>query len=191
MTEPEVEAADAALLRHGVRYVVVGGQAIGKAVRATGDVDVMVTTTDYLGTVAALRTDEDLEFQGEDQDVARFAMRSMDGELLDVINAARFGGLQGGDGFFAFLEEEESVERDGIRYANPAVVWYTRLMVDRWRHYSDKILQDLLGGVGAGRMRRVVEIAQRFGTEELLRERVAYIRSEMRRPDLEYNLQDN
>jgi len=190
VTEPEVEVAVAALRRHGVRYVVVGGQAIGKAVRATGDVDVMVTTTDYPGSVAALRTDEDLEFQGEDQGVARFAMRSMDGEPLDVINAAKFGGSHGGDGFFAFLEEEESVERDGIPYAKPAVVWYTRLMVDRWRLYSDKILQDLLGGVGAGRMRRVVEIARRFGTEETIRERVEYVRGEMKRPDLEYDLRD-
>jgi hypothetical protein len=39
-------------------------------------------------------------------------------------------------------------------------------------------------------MRRVVEIAHRFGTEEILRERVAYVRSEMRRPDLEYVLKE-
>ncbi|HEY1198814.1 MAG TPA: hypothetical protein VGG32_08850 [Thermoplasmata archaeon] len=190
MTEPEVEAADIILRRHEVQYVVVGGQAIGKTIRATGDVDVMVTAADYADTIAALQSDEDLEFQWEDQGVARFAMRLVGGEFLDVIDTAKFTLPRGGGKFFIFLVEEESTERDGIRYATPAAVWYTRLMIPRWRHYSDKILQDLLGGVGAGRMRRVVEIAHRFGTEEILRERVAYVRSEMRRPDLEYVLKE-
>jgi hypothetical protein len=189
MTEPEVEAADAILRRHEVQYVVVGGQAIGKSIRATGDVDVMVTATDYADTIAALQSDEDLEFRWEDQGVARFAMRLVGGEFLDVLNASKFTGSREGRKFFIFLIEEESTQRDGIRYATPAAVWYTRLMIPRWRHYSDKILQDLLGGVGAGRMRRVVEIAHRFGTEETLRKRVAYVRAEMRRPDLEYVLE--
>ncbi len=191
MTEPEVEAADSILRRNEVQYVIVGGQAIGKAVRATGDVDVMVTATHYAAAVAALQSDEDTEFQWEDQGVARFTMRPMGGEFLDVLDAAEFAGSRGREEFFAFLVEEESTERDGIRYATPAAVWYTRLMVRRWRHYSDKILQDLLGGIAAGRMRRVVEIARRFGTQETLRERVAYVRAEMRRPDLEYILQDD
>ncbi|MGA7476505.1 MAG: hypothetical protein WBW47_04720 [Thermoplasmata archaeon] len=191
MTEPEVKAADAILRRNEVQYVVVGGQAIGKAIRATGDVDVMVTATDYAAAVAALQSDEDTEFQWEDQGVARFAMRPMGGEFLDVLDASEFAGSRGSEEFFVFLVEEESTERDGIRYATPAAVWYTRLMVPRWRHYSDKILQDLLGGVAAGRMRRVVEIARRFGTEEKIRERVEYVRAEMKRHDLEYILQDN
>jgi len=189
MTEPEVEAADTILRRHEVQYVVVGGQAIGKTIRATGDVDVMVTATDYADTIAALQSDEDLEFQWEDQGVARFAMRLVGGEFLDVLNSSKFTGSREGGKFFIFLLEEESTKRDGIRYATAAAVWYTSLMIPRWRHYSDKILQDLLGGVGAGRMRRVVEIAQRFGTAETLRKRVAYVRAEMRRPDLEYVLE--
>lgn len=188
MTELEVKAADAILRRNEVQYVVVGGQAIGKAVRATGDVDVMVTATDYAAAVTALRSDEDAEFQWEEQGVARFAMRPMGGEFLDVLDASGFAGSRGSEDFFGFLVDEESTMQDGIRYATPAAVWYTRLMVRRWRHYSDKILQDLLGGVAAGRMRRVVEIARRFGTEETIRERVKYVRAEMKRPDLEYVL---
>ena len=114
MTEPEVKAADAILRRNEVQYVVVGGQAIGKAIRATGDVDVMVTATDYAAAVAALQSDEDTEFQWEDQGVARFAMRPMGGEFLDVLDASEFAGSRGSEEFFVFLVEEESTERDGI-----------------------------------------------------------------------------
>lgn len=191
MTEPEVTVAASILRRHGVQFVVVGGQAIGKAVRATGDVDVMVATPEYRKTIELLRSDPESRFDSEEGGVARFVMTRAGDEFLDVLDAKEFAGTKSGKGFFAFIVSSESRSRDGILYATPAVVWYTRLMVRRWKHYSDKILQDVLGGVGAGRIRRVVEIAKEFGTEALIRDRVRYLRSELQRPDLEYILEES
>ncbi|MGA9044110.1 MAG: hypothetical protein ACLPP2_06485 [Thermoplasmata archaeon] len=190
MTEPEIQRADEILRRHGVRYVVVGGQAIGKSVSTTDDVDVMVTTTDYAETVPLLRDEPALKFEWEERGVTRFRILAV-GVPLDILDAATFAGNRTGEEFFAFLLEEESTERDGIRFASPAAVWYTRLLVRRWKTYAEKILRNAIGGVGAGRLHRVEQIAERFGTKETVRERVEYVRAEMKRPDLEYILQDN
>ncbi len=190
MTEPEITRADEILRRHGVRYVVVGGQAIGKSVSTTDDVDVMVTTTDYAETIPLLRDEPGLKFEWEEGGVTRFRILAA-GVPLDILDAATFAGDRTDEEFFAFLLEEESTERDGILFASPAAVWYTRLMVRRWKTYAEKILRNAIGGVGAGRLRRVEEIAERFGTEATVRERVEYVRAEMKRPDLEYILQDS
>lgn len=63
-------------------------------------------------------------------------------------------------------------------------------MISRWKTYAEKILFNILAGVGAGRLRRVEEIARRFGTQDVMRERIAYVRAELRRPDLEHILKD-
>lgn len=184
MTEPEVEAADTILRRQGIRYVVIGGQAIAReAATTTHDVDVMVATADQASAVERLRGDPDLTFDWGDGQVARLRIRSQGGVPLDLINAAAFSGRRSGEEFFRFLLETAS-ESDGIPYATAEVVWYTRLLTKRWKAYAEKIVTNVVDGVAAGRLEKVEEIAARFGTGPTLEPRIAHVRQELARPDL-------
>ena len=186
MTEPDVAAAAALLRKHGIRFVVIGGQAIAqKAATTTHDVDVMVATSDFATTIARLRIDRELAFDWEDEQLARFRIRASGGVPLDVINASAFAGERSGETFFTFLAKDGSTETDGIPYALPEVVWYTRLLTKRWKAYAEKIVTNVIDGVAPGRLGKVVEIARRFGTETTIRTRVAYVREELARPDVE------
>ena len=186
MTEPEVEAADRVLRGQSIRYVVVGGQAIAqKAATTTHDVDIMVATSDFQRTIARLRSVPDLAFDWQDHQLARFRIRSIGGVPLDIINASAFAGQRTGEEFFRYLTEEASAEIDGIAYASPEAVWYTRLLTKRWMSYSEKIITNVIDGVAPGRLDRVEEIARRFGTEATIQERLAYVRLELARPDIE------
>lgn len=183
--EPEVAAADAILRRHEIRYVVIGGQAIARtAATATHDVDVMVATADYSETLSRLRRDAELTFDWDENPLARFRIRSEGGVPLDIINASAFAGGETGEAFFRFLLEEGSAPSDGVAYASPEVVWYTRLLTKRWKSYAEKIVTNVIDGVDVGRLRKVEEIARRFGTEAMLRERLSYVREELARPDV-------
>lgn len=186
MTEPEVVAADAILRRQRIRFIVIGGQAIARtAATTTHDVDVMVATDDYATTITRLRSEKDLTFDWEDHQIARFRIRSVGGVPLDVINAATFAGSRSGEEFFRYLAEEGSTETDGVAYATPEIVWYTRLLTKRWQSYAEKIVTNVIDGVSAGRLRKVEEIAERFGTEGTIRDRIAHVREELARPDIE------
>lgn len=186
MTEPEVEAADAILRRRGIHFVVVGGQAIAqRAATTTHDVDVMVATNDYGRTIARLRNEKDLAFDWEDDQIARFRIRSVGGVPLDVINASTFSGKKSGEEFFQYLVQDGSSVTDGVAYASPEVVWYTRLLTKRWKAYAEKIITNVIDGVSSGRLGKVEEIARRFGKEATIEERIAYVREELARPDIE------
>jgi hypothetical protein len=186
MTEPEVQAADVILRRQGIEFVVVGGQAIAqKAATSTHDVDVMVATIDYRKTITRLRTEKDLAFDWEDEQIARFRIRSIGGVPLDVINAATFAGNKSGEEFFRYLTHDGSSVAEGVSYATPEVVWYTRLLTKRWKAYAEKIITNVIDGVSSGRLGKVEEIARRFGKETTIQERIAYVREELARPDIE------
>jgi len=186
VTEPEVGAADTIFQRRKIRFVVIGGQAIARqAATATRDVDVMVATADYHRTVQELRSEKDLAFDWDDGKLARFRILGLGGVPLDIIDAVTFSGRGSGEEFFRYLLEDASVDSDGIRYASPELVWYTRLLTKRWRAYAEKIVTNVLDGLPAERLVQVEEIARRFGTEKTLAERIAYVRAELARPDLE------
>ncbi len=185
MTESEVEAADAIFRRRGIPYVVIGGQAIARtAATTTRDVDVMVATADFRRTLDALRAEPGIAFDWEDGTLARFRILGIGGVPLDILDAATFAGQRTGVEFFRFLSEEHSEEVAGIRYASPELVWYMRLMTKRWRAYAEKIVTNVIDGVPASRLDAVESIGRRFGTMGALKERLAYVREELRRPDL-------
>ena len=179
-------AADAVLRREGIRYVVIGGQAIAReAATTTHDVDVMVATADYPRTISQLQRDRDLVYDWGNDQTARFRIRSQGGVPLDIVNAATFSGTKTGEEFFSYLAEKGSSVTDGIAYATPEMVWYTRLLTKRWRTYAEKIVTNVIDGVAPGRLREVEAIATRFGTETSIKARIAYVREELARPDIE------
>jgi hypothetical protein len=185
MNDETVEAADAILRRHGIGYVIVGGKAVAQeAATATVDVDVMVTTTDYRGAVQRLSSDPGLTLAWEANQVTRFGIVAHDGIPLDVVDSGAFSGKRSGQEFFDFLVREASSEVDGVRYASPEAVWYTRLLTKRWRAYAEKILTNVIDGLPADRLRGVELIARRFGTEATVRVRIAYVREELARSAL-------
>jgi len=186
VTEPGVAAADLILKRRGIRYVVIGGQAVAReAATSTRDVDVMVATDDFGKTVDQLRQEKDLAFDWESDQLARFRILPLGGVPLDVINAATFSGEKSGDEFFRFLAREGSTGEDGVAYAAPEAVWYTRLMTKRWKAYAEKIVTNVIDGVAPQRLAKVDEIARLFGTEATIQLRLAYVREELARPDIE------
>lgn len=185
LTEPVVARAAEILRAHAIRYVVVGGQAIARsAATATRDVDIMVTTGDYRATVDALAADDALTFAFESGPVARFGIQSLHGMPLDVIDAGVFAGAKPPAEFFDFLLREESESADGITYASPAMVWYSRLMTKRWRAYAEKIVTNVIDGVEPEALKRVLLIAKRFGTDPTISARIAYVQEELRRPEV-------
>jgi hypothetical protein len=185
VTDPEVEASDTVLRRHGIRFVVIGGQAIAqRAATTTRDVDVMVATVDYDRALERLHTDPTLVFDWGDAHVARFRVRTAGHVPLDIVNAATFSGANSGREFFDYLLREGSFELGGIAYATPELVWYTRLLTKRWRAYAEKIVTNVIDGLSEGLLDRVEEIGRRFGVEEALKERIAYVREELSRPEV-------
>jgi hypothetical protein len=186
VTDPAVEAASVILRKHGIRFAVVGGQAVARnAATATRDVDVMVTTDDYREAVARLGRDDALTLAIEGGPVTRFGITALRGVPLDVVDAGFFAGSKTGAEFFEFLLHEGSTDPDGLVYASPDVVWYTRLMTTRWRAYAEKIVTNVIDGLSVAHLDRVEAIARRFGTEGTIRERIAYVREELKRPDLD------
>jgi predicted nucleotidyltransferase len=186
MIEPEVRAADEILRRQKIQYVVVGGQAIAQqAATATRDVDVMVATNDFRTTIRRLQSEKELTMDWEDDQIARFRIRSAGGVPLDVINSSAFSGTKTGEEFFRFLTSDGSSPVDGVLYATPEVVWYTRLLTKRWKAYAEKIVTNVIDGVSSGRLNKVEEVARRFGSEATIHERIAYVREELARPDIE------
>jgi hypothetical protein len=184
--EAEVAAAGAILRRHGIPYVVIGGQAISRAAATTTrDVDVMVATGDFQRTVKALRGEADLAFDWETRETARFRMLPLGGVPLDVINGASFAGNRSGEEFFRYLADEGSNQIEGIAFATPAAVWYTRLLTKRWKAYAEKIVTNVIDGVAPERLDDAEGIARRFGTSAVLAERVAYVRGELTRSEVE------
>ena len=164
---------------------MVGGQAVARrAATTTRDVDVMVATADYHDTVARLRDDPDLVFDWENDQVARFRVRSVGGVPLDIINPVTFSGEKTGEEFFSFLIREASFEADGVSYATPEAVWYTRLLTKRWKAYAEKIVTNVIDGLPPDRLQGVEEIGRRFGNETVLEPRVAYVREELARPEI-------
>jgi hypothetical protein len=180
VTDASVLTAAAILRSHGIRFIVIGGQAVGRTVSTgTSDVDVMVTTSDFDHTVALLLKDEQIRLRGLREGVALFAIESARGLGLDVLDSTPFAGDRPGGELYEFLEAQESSEAEGILYASTAFVWYTRLLTTRWRVYAEKILVNILDGANANEFRRVEEIAQKFGTQALVAERIAYVRREL------------
>jgi hypothetical protein len=185
VTEPEVRRADVILRRQGIPYVVVGGQAVAReAATATHDVDVLVATADFDRTVERLRSEAELVFDWSDDKLARFRIRPLGGVPLDILNAVLFSGNRGGVEFFDYLIHEASTVNDGIAYATPEMVWYTRLLTKRWKAYAEKIVTNVIDGVAATRLAGVDAIARHFGTEVTIKTRIAYVRVELMRPDI-------
>jgi hypothetical protein len=192
MSERSVEATEAKTVGEwlqvaiGVPFIVVGGGAIAQEVRvATKDVDVLINRKNWEEIDSAIENHPEaapLEpFSGTIRGtVVRIGEWQYD---VEFISGEPFSGRYPAERFVRFVREHGSAEYDGIRYARPAVVFYMRLVTEDWQVHVDAIERDVRAGVSRSTLDRALRIAERFGTQKLVRERLAYVRKTMSNND--------
>lgn len=179
MNRPQVYQVARWLDSLGIRYIVVGGSAIERiAAVGTKDVDVLIAISDW-GTI-----DQVLEHRREAAPLEpmsgsiRGTVVHLGTERLDVefLSGEPFAGSRSGDDFLRYVRQHRSVLDEGVRYANPDVVWYMRLSTDDWQQYVEKIRLDVRSGVPLRTLESVVKIGDYFGRGERMLERTSFVR---------------
>jgi hypothetical protein len=163
----------------GISYVVVGGSAIERIAEVgTKDVAVLIAISDW-GPIDRL-----LEHRREAPPLEpmygtiRGTIVQLGSERFDVefLSGEPFAGNRSGDDFLAYVRKHRSITDDGVRFANPDVVWYMRLSTDVWEQYVQKIRLDIRGGLSIDILSAVVDIGDHFGVGERMRERTKFVR---------------
>lgn len=163
----------------GVRFIVVGGSAIELHYGAgTRDIDVLILVGDWRSVAEALSHSplatplEPDEGQLRGTQVRLGGIEPID---LEFISAEPFSGNRSPDEFVEYVRNYRSEKIGDVRYADPAVVWYIRLSIEGlWDQYVSKIRRDIVAGVPEATFDAVVEIADRFGVADKIRERVNF-----------------
>lgn len=163
------------LERHSIGFVLVGGAAIEHFIPSSSrDVDVLVLPKEYKRAASALDHDPGVvSFSKEEGSFASGHFLS-GGALVrfDLLEPSTYSGTLTGEQFFDYVRRYKSVEDQGLVIARPPVVWYTRLVIDDWRTYVPKILQDLQSGGDPRWLSEAASIADHCGTGSKVRERI-------------------
>lgn len=163
------------LERHGVPFVIVGGQALARKIpTATQDIDVLVLVNDLAVVTESLGKDPAVRYvdppsSGMSGGQVRVAGSYIDFDLLDP---ASYSGTRSGAAFFSYVRRYGS---EGA-YATPPVVWYMRLVVGDHTIYGSKVATDIRNGAPVGWLEDARRIARQFGTSALVDEGVAFVR---------------
>lgn len=169
-----IESFARLLTRHGIRFVVVGGQAVARRVQtATEDIDVLVLVEDLGATVADLAKDSavkciDAPASGMAGGQVRVGGAYVDFDLLDP---ASYSGNRPGPDFFAYVLRYGSSEG----YATPPVVWYMRLVAGDKGVYGSKIATDIRNGAPVAWLDEARRIARRFRTLARVDSGIAFV----------------
>ncbi len=164
----------------GVPFVLVGGSAVLPDVPiATKDVDVLVSAPDMERADAAMQGRRDAHPLDPATGTIRGTEVAIGGSKIavDFLSASAFGGQR----FVDFVRGSGSVSFAGVRRARPSVVFYMRLSLEDWRENIPSILRDIRMGVGEATLDGATRVAERFGTENSIRERVCEVRATLRR----------
>ncbi len=166
------------LERHGIRFVIVGGQAVARSVpTATEDIDALVMVDDLGAAVEALREDPavrqiDAPSSGMAGGRVRTGGREIDFDLLDP---AAYSGSRSGREFFEFAHRHRSGS-----FAAPRLVWYMRLVAGDLAVYGSKIATDIRNGAPLSWLEDARRIARRFGTAGTVETGVRFVRELVR-----------
>jgi len=176
----------ATLRRHGIEYIVVGGQAIAEEVPVfTQDLDVMVALRNFDRAVERIRREPIFGSEERKSWIARWEVHGLGANPvktdLDLLNGQPYCGTMAPDGFFDYLRDHWTVRgRLGLT-ARPPVVWYTRLLaVGFWGGYALKVVRDIRAGAPRTWFDGVRQIAERTGTLPTISERIAYVDDALR-----------
>ena len=187
---PEYVSALAKILqRHRAKFIVVGGAAVYRLYPSEShDVNALLMAREYSRLVGEI-----------DKDPGVVSMTREEGEMagghfiagqslvrFDLLDPSAFSGKKDGDEFFDYVHQYASTKEGDIPYADPAVVWYMRLLVggEGWRVQVPKLLRDVRAGAPWELLDRVREIASRFGVQETLGHRIPILQEQARRAGL-------
>jgi hypothetical protein len=165
----------------GIACLVVGGAAIAvEGIGATTDVDLLLTVRDYAGAgnrvSADPRVTQNVHYQGP---TASGLFRTEYGDVrFDILDPATFSGKRSGDEFFDYANRRWASDTRIGRTAQPALVFYTRLIVPGER-YLERIIDDLDDGAPEEWLDETLAIANFCGTTGRIREQLLRI-SELR-----------
>jgi hypothetical protein len=173
----ENEAAEFAriLRRNAVDFIFVGGTAIRAHFPSeTLDFDVMVLPEHFAEAVE--RIDHDPSVASMDRTPASMPGGHVivKGTLVrfDLLDPAAYSGTKTGTQFYSYVRRYASEKSDLGRVAIPAVVWYMRLVIDRFELYIPKILRDLRAGAPWTTIEGVRAIGARFGVGNRINPRI-------------------
>ena len=163
----------------GVPFLVVGGSAIAEMYgMSTKDVDILILVGSWRPLDAALDGNHQATslspYTGSIRDTTvTVGNRRV---LVEFISGEQSAGDRTADEFVAYVRTRWSRTVGGIRYAEPAVVWYMRLTGDEWEGYVHAFRRDLRAGVPPATFDGVMRIARHLGVEERTRSRIGRIR---------------
>ena len=157
-----------------IDYIVVGGASIERSFPiGTGDVDVAVALKDYPSVIEMLRRHPRVRNVEDVGTMAgcefRIGTRWVD---VEFINPKLFSGARDPDDFIEYVRRHRSDRTDLAVFAAPEVAWYMRLVIADWPVYVQKIVRDVRAGVPANLLKKVADIAERFGVGEMMRPRI-------------------
>jgi hypothetical protein len=178
MSESEADEFAKILRRNGIDYIFVGGVAIQTRFPSeTFDFDVMVLPKDFAGAVE--RIDHDPAIASMDRSPASMPGGHVivKGTLVrfDLLDPAAYSGAKTGDQFYSYVRRYASESSDLGRVATPSVVWYMRLVIDRFELYVPKILRDLRAGVPWSTIEGVRTLGARFGVSDRIMPRLDHL----------------
>ena len=113
-----------------IRYIVVGGSAIG-----TKDVDVLIGVGDWEPIDRILENRREAAPLEPMSGSIRGTVVALGTEQVDVefLSGEPFAGNRSADDFLRYVHQHRSEVDEGVRYAKPAVVWYMRLSTNDWQ----------------------------------------------------------
>ncbi len=162
------------LRRNRVDYVFVGGTAILRHYPSrTLDFDVMVLPRDFRRAVAAVDKDPSVVAMDRGPTSMPGGHVIIRGALVRfaLLDPAAYAGTRPAGEFYAYVRRYASEPSRLGRVATASVVWYMRLVIDRYELYFPKMLRDLRAGVPWSTVDRARRIARRFGVAHLVDER--------------------
>lgn len=170
------------LKAQGYRPVLVGGLAVKVAgFGGTKDVDVLLPEAEFGGAEFLRGTGITIYSNTGNFTNGQLTLKNGRTVPFDVLNPALFVGEgHTGEEFYRYVRRFGSSTTPYGRVADPAVVYYTRLLVagPHGRRYELRIRRDLDEGAPKRWLDRTLVIARRFGTERKIRPKVARIRKE-------------
>lgn len=175
-----------------VPFVVVGGSAIMERYDVgSKDVDLLIAVGDWARLDNSLENRRDATPLEPASGTIRSTRVVIGSSTVDVefISGQPFSGKRDADDFIHYVRAYRSHVVDEVPYAHPAVVFYMRLGpgIEGWELNFESIRRDLRFGVPIETLDEVVMIARHFGVDEVLSERVQWVKERLqlfhRRPD--------
>jgi hypothetical protein len=173
MKDEQVHEVVRFLERKGIDTLVVGGVVMQKHEFATTmDVDTLTTVEGFGSVTEVLARDPEVTgFMVQGGVATGFLLTHGERIRFDILDPAFFSGKRNGDEFFRYVKQHWSEATPNGRFALPALVWYTRLFVQR-ETYLERIADELEEGAPVEWLDQALEIARYLGTERRILDRL-------------------